>query len=329
MHAVENLDLGYDKPLCSAFVERYYGETDTLHLSFGEMTIITNDAKFIIGLSIDGKSVKHEGYAQELEWDKIYAFTKNVFQWDEDMTKSRVLVGKAKHRIFYLSKLRDLFMGTKKLHAEGKEVTKERIFSTANAYVLYILASVIFPDVSGARVNANFIQMLQPFDKIHEYSWGTFILAHSLNELRKAYRVDRNQIGGTTGFLQKWIYLHFPIFAEKAFKNREWGDKFYGDMYIYNSNEKSQDEVYLKLRRQLDNLTTKDVVFDPYKNDLAKGKGKMVGCTEQDSYFGTLFHPKIYVMYNPTRVARQCRYVQNIPKEHKEFTIDDKKKRVI
>ncbi|XP_026383498.1 protein MAIN-LIKE 1-like [Papaver somniferum] len=227
--AVENLDLGYDKPLCSAFAERYYGETDTLHLSFSEMTITPDDAKFITGLSIDGKAVKHKEYAQELEWDKIYAFTKEVFQWDE----------------------------------EGKEVTKERIFATTNAYVLYVLGSVIFPDISGARLNANFIQLLQPFDKIHTYSWGTAILAHSLNELRKAYRAGGNQIRGNMDFLQAWIYLHFPIFAARAFENKEWDGNCYGDMYIYMSKEKDQNAVYLKLRRQLDNLTTKDVVFDP------------------------------------------------------------------
>ncbi|XP_026419703.1 protein MAIN-LIKE 1-like [Papaver somniferum] len=200
--AVENLDLGYDKPLCSAFVKRYDWETDTLHLPFGEMTITPNDAKFITGLSIEGKSMKHKEYAQELEWNKIYAFTKDVFQWDGERTKSEMLVGKSKQRIFHLSKLGDNFMGTKKLRAEGKEVTPERIIATANAYVLYFLGAVIFPDISGARVSVNFIQLLQPFDKIHEYSWGTAILAHSLNELRKASRDQRNQIGGNMAFLQ-------------------------------------------------------------------------------------------------------------------------------
>ncbi|XP_026428701.1 protein MAINTENANCE OF MERISTEMS-like [Papaver somniferum] len=241
------------------------------------MTITPNDAKFITGLSIYGKDVNYKEYVQELYWDKIYVFTKNVLQWDEEINKSQMLVGKAKQRIFHLSKLRDLFMRTKKLCVEGKEVTKERIFATANAYVLDIMGSVIFPDVSGARVNANFIQLLEPFNKIHEYFWGTAILALSLNELRKASRAEWNQIGGNMDFLQAWIYLHFPIFAERAFLNKEWDGHFYGDMYTYNSKEKFQDVVYLKLRRQLENLTKKDVVFDPYKKDLDKRKGKMVG----------------------------------------------------
>ncbi|XP_026433312.1 protein MAINTENANCE OF MERISTEMS-like [Papaver somniferum] len=232
------------------------------------MTITPNGAKFITGISIDGKSVKQEVYAQELERDKIYAFTKNVFQWDEEMTKSQML---------------------------GKEVTKECIFATDNAYVLYILGSVIFPDFSGARVSANFIHLLQPFDKIHEFSWGTAILAHSLNGLRKASRTERNQIGGNMAFLQAWIYLHFPIFAERDFENKELDGNFYGDMYTYNNKEKSQDVVYLKFRRQLDNFTTNDDVFEPYKKDLAQGKGKMIKCAEQqrliDKYprFASLF----------------------------------------
>ncbi|XP_026440646.1 protein MAIN-LIKE 2-like [Papaver somniferum] len=144
-----------------------------------------------------------------------------------------MLAGKAKQRIFHLSKLRDNFMGTKKLRAEGKEVMSERIIATDNAYVLYVLGVVIFPDVSGFRVSANFIQLLQPFDKIHEYSWGTAILANSLNELRKASMARRNQIGGNMVFLQAWIYVHFPIFTQRAFENKEWYHQYYGDKYTY------------------------------------------------------------------------------------------------
>ncbi|XP_026396199.1 probable ATP-dependent RNA helicase ddx56 [Papaver somniferum] len=93
-----------------------------------------------------------------------------------------MLVGKAKQRIFHLSRLRSNFMGTKKLSTDGKEVTPQRIIATANAYVLYILGVVILPDVPGARVNANFIQLLQPFGKIQDYSWGTAILDHSFTD---------------------------------------------------------------------------------------------------------------------------------------------------
>ncbi|XP_026433809.1 protein MAINTENANCE OF MERISTEMS-like [Papaver somniferum] len=284
--AVDNLDrLGYDRPLCSAFAERYYGETDTLNLPFEEMTITPNDAKFITGLSIEGKSVKHKGYAQELAWDKIYAWTKEVFQWYEEKTKKEMLVGKSKQRIFHLSKLRENFMGTKNLRAQGKE-------------------------------------LLQPFDKMHEYSWGTAMLAHSLKELRKASRASRNQLGGNMDFLQAWIYLHFQIFTKRAFENKKWDGEHYGDKYNYRSKPKKQKRDFLNLRRQLDNLTTKDIVFDPYKQDLAKGKGKKVGCRDKSEYCGPLFHPRGYVMYNPTRVARQCGYVQKIPKAHKMFNIN-------
>ncbi|XP_026459689.1 protein MAINTENANCE OF MERISTEMS-like [Papaver somniferum] len=276
LSVVNNLGhLTYDRPLCSAFAERYYGETDTLHLPFGEMTITPNDAKFITGLSIEGK------YAQELDWDKIHAWTKEVFQWDEEKTKKEMLVGKAKQRIFHLSRLRSNFMVTKKLRHEGKAVTLQRIIATANAYVLYILGAVIFPDISGARVNANFIQLLQPFDKIQDYSWGTSILAHSLTQLRKAFRAQRNQLEGNMAFLQAWIYLHFLIFAKRAFENKDWDGQQYGNKYTYRSKPKKQRMDYLNLRRQLDNLTTKDVVFDPYKEALSKAKEKKFGCPEQ------------------------------------------------
>ncbi|XP_026414269.1 uncharacterized protein LOC113309938 [Papaver somniferum] len=67
LSVVNNLShLTYDRPLCSAFAERYYGETDTLHLPSGKMTITSNDAKFITELSIEGKAVKHKDYGKSL-----------------------------------------------------------------------------------------------------------------------------------------------------------------------------------------------------------------------------------------------------------------------
>ncbi|XP_026433843.1 protein MAIN-LIKE 1-like [Papaver somniferum] len=180
LSVVNNLGhLGYGRPLCSTFAERYYGETDTLHLPFGEMTITPNDAKFITGLSIEGKSVKHKEYVQEIDWDKIYKWTKEVFQWDEEKTKQEMLLGKEKQRIFHLSRLRSNFMGTKKLRHEGKEVTRERIIATANVYVLYILGVVIFHDVSGARVNANFIQLLKHLTR-YRTTLGALSSLHTL-----------------------------------------------------------------------------------------------------------------------------------------------------
>ncbi|XP_026428834.1 protein MAINTENANCE OF MERISTEMS-like [Papaver somniferum] len=216
-------------------------------------------------------------------------------------------------------------MGTKKLRAEGKEVTPQRIIATANAYVLYVLGAVIFPDVSVARVSANFIQLVQPFGEIRAYSWATAILSHSLKELRKASRSQRNQIGGNMAFMQAWIYMHFPIFAKRAFENKDWDGENYGDKYNYKSKPKKQKMDFLNLRRLLDNLKIKDVVFVPYKEDLAKGKVNKVGFREQSEYFGPLFHPRGYVMYNPTRVARQCSYVKIIPKAQKMFNINETK----
>jgi Plant mobile domain len=247
-----------------------------------------------------------------------------VFQWDEEKTREQMLVGRKKQRIFHLSKLRDEFMGTKKLRHEGKPLTRERIFATANAYVLYILGGAIFPDVSSSRVNANFIQLLEPFDKIHEYSWGTAMIAHSLTELRKASRSERNQIGGNMAFLQAWTYVHFPSMATRAFENQNWDGENYGTKYNFKSRPKEQRIDYLDLRVELDNLTAKDVVFDPYKDSWRKGKGKAKedDYNAQFEYHGPLFHPGGYVMYNPSRVARQCGFRQKIPVPHKMFKLD-------
>ncbi|XP_026451510.1 protein MAINTENANCE OF MERISTEMS-like [Papaver somniferum] len=161
---------------------------DTFHIPVGEMTITPNDAQLISGLSMAGKAVRGKDYVNELEWHKIYAFTKNVFGWDEDKTKSEMLVGQAKQRMFHLESLRDQFMGTKKLCDQGKEVTTERITATTHLYLLYVLGIVIFPDISDAGVKANYIKLLDLIHKMANYSWGSAILENLLNELRKYSR---------------------------------------------------------------------------------------------------------------------------------------------
>ena len=50
-----------DPALVEAFVERWYPETNTFHLPWGEMTITLHDVALLTGLNIDGDSVVHPG----------------------------------------------------------------------------------------------------------------------------------------------------------------------------------------------------------------------------------------------------------------------------
>ena len=67
------------------------------------------------------------------------------------------------------------------------------------------------------------------------------------------------------------------------------------------------------MREILDQLKASDVCFDPYKEDRASGHINVR--SDLSLYFGPLWHPTGYVMYNPSRVMRQHGYIQHQPLE--------------
>ncbi|XP_026428728.1 uncharacterized protein LOC113324642 [Papaver somniferum] len=66
-----NFQTEYDSVVVSAFRERYWLETDTFHLPFGEMTITPDDVKKIIDLEVEGQSV-FEGFNNNMAWTDLY-----------------------------------------------------------------------------------------------------------------------------------------------------------------------------------------------------------------------------------------------------------------
>ena len=58
LHASQIPDFEYDRVLISAFVQRWYLETHTFHLSYRECTITLQDVAFQLGLHIDGDPVR-------------------------------------------------------------------------------------------------------------------------------------------------------------------------------------------------------------------------------------------------------------------------------
>ncbi|XP_026451764.1 uncharacterized protein LOC113352110 [Papaver somniferum] len=64
--AAENSMLEHDRVAISAFLERLYPETDTFHMSFGEITITSDDVVQIVRLPVHGKGVRDE-FTKQLE----------------------------------------------------------------------------------------------------------------------------------------------------------------------------------------------------------------------------------------------------------------------
>ncbi|XP_026442251.1 protein MAINTENANCE OF MERISTEMS-like [Papaver somniferum] len=102
-----------------------------------------------------------------------------------------------------------MFFGTEKKEKEGGLSDMECRYAAAG-YLLYVLASVIFPDSKGNRVSANLLQLLDPLEDVSKYSWGTAIIAHLNGQLSQGSRKLTSQINGNLALIQVWIYDHFP-----------------------------------------------------------------------------------------------------------------------
>lgn len=73
--------------LCSGFTERFYPETNTFHLPFGEMTITLDDISNITGLKINGSVLQAKG-PRELSFHEASSLVSKYLNIDEDKVKA-------------------------------------------------------------------------------------------------------------------------------------------------------------------------------------------------------------------------------------------------
>ncbi|RZC56609.1 hypothetical protein C5167_015466 [Papaver somniferum] len=199
-----------DSVTVNCFVERYHGETDTMHFPFGEMTLIPDDAQNILGLSVTGKSVAEGDKCPDLEWSKLHALTNKLLGWDYKTSVESFYVSKSSMtNTIKLTLLKKTFEKTKERSLKhGWDPAQIRY--TAATYLLFILGTKVFPDTIGNKVSANHLQYLDPLEDIFSYSWGTVVMTHLMTEMRRASKAVTNQFVGNFTLLQVWAYEHFP-----------------------------------------------------------------------------------------------------------------------
>ncbi|XP_026418873.1 protein MAIN-LIKE 1-like isoform X1 [Papaver somniferum] len=208
-NAVLNSVIAYDKVAVSSLCERYHAEVGTFQLPFGEMAITPDDAEQILGMQVEGKSTG-EKFKRRPSWEDIYTWTKNLFGWDSEKTNGLFDKGpKYPKKEFKLVYIRNMFYGTEKKEKEVGLSDMECRYAAAG-YLLYVLASVIFPDSKGNRVSVNLLQLLDPLEDVSKYSLGTAIIAHLNGQLSQGSRKLTSQINGNLALIQVWIYDYFP-----------------------------------------------------------------------------------------------------------------------
>lgn len=109
---------------------------------------------------------------------------------------------------FKLVRLKEAFVDTAKKTKRGLlMMDEENLKHHVTAYWLYQLETVIFPDTSGNRVDAHYLQILENLDEINNYSWAPGVLAFVLGEMAKRSRIKTTQIGGYLTLIQVTFYI--------------------------------------------------------------------------------------------------------------------------
>ncbi|XP_026390882.1 uncharacterized protein LOC113286486 [Papaver somniferum] len=161
------------------------------------------------------------------------------------------------------------------------------------------------------------MQLLNPLDKMHEYSWVTAVVSFLNNELIKGSRALTAQVNGNICLFQVWIYEHFSSLVKansyiKVDANVA-VDKPITQRYNFKgTQDKEMPQNLIKLRIAIDKFTAEEVIFDPYRD--ARNQGLIQRRDEVALYYGPLLLTTTgYSMYDPHRVMRLFGYIQEEP----------------
>ncbi|CAL5329912.1 unnamed protein product [Camellia sinensis] len=98
------------------------------------------------------------------------------------------------------------------LPIDADDITVQRY---ARAFILQLLDGSIFAGKSGSMVQLMFLPLLEDFDIVGEYSWGSATLAWLYQELCCASRKRMHDISGFLILVQIWAWYRFPYIAPR------------------------------------------------------------------------------------------------------------------
>ncbi|XP_026396906.1 protein MAINTENANCE OF MERISTEMS-like [Papaver somniferum] len=251
------------------------------------MTITPDEANKITGLKVRGGSVDADYYDMSLE--ELYKLFNECFGWDDYKTElefCRSVKDWPRRDNFgggighYITNLKKEFGNTSEKVEKGELVMDEiKVKQTGTTYLLYTLGRDIFLNLTGNKVNANYLILVKDLATVNKYAWGTTALAYLLEQLATASRLASTYIGGNFTMLKVWVYDHFSILelAKKLEKYVNWVDtlltaaryKFEDEM------KRNNEQLVTRLREKLNSLNLHDVDFDPYSPKTWKKKMKL------------------------------------------------------
>ncbi|XP_010999288.1 PREDICTED: serine/threonine-protein phosphatase 7 long form homolog [Populus euphratica] len=233
-------------PLISALVERWRRETNTFHLSVGEMTVTLQDVALLLGLAIDGKPVigiTHTSCASVCQ--RLLGKSPDSNYASGGMVK--------------LSWLKEFFS-----HC-SEDAPIEEVERCTRAYLLYLVGSTIFSTTTGNKVPVMYLPLFANFEEAEGFAWGAAALAFLYRALGNACVKSQSTICGCLTLLQCWSYFHLNVGRPKL--NRDPIHDHFPFVLRWKGKQSgpttNRDVVFY--RKALDSLKPTDVEWLPYK----------------------------------------------------------------
>ncbi|KAJ8763014.1 hypothetical protein K2173_023219 [Erythroxylum novogranatense] len=293
--------ISLDNPLISALVERWRKETNTFHLTVGEMTITLKDVALLLGLPIDGLPVLGITYTSCKSVCERY-----LGRVPEAGYKSGGMVK--------LSWLKEYFSQC------PEDAPLEEVEHYTRAYLLYLVGSTIFSTTTGNKVPVMYLPLFEDFEKAGKYAWGAAALAFLYRSLGKASLKSQSTISGCLTLLQCWSYFHLNIGRPKFYQEPlhdcfpfvlRWKGK-------QSASTVKRDLIFY--RKALDLLEPYDVEWLPYQN--------LNGTLLPESVRNSLILGRSQTMlicfdkaerHLPDRCLRQQNMLQGIPEDVQQW----------
>ncbi|KAI0519462.1 hypothetical protein KFK09_006910 [Dendrobium nobile] len=270
--------LRMDHHLLTALVERWSPQTNSFHLTVGEMTITLQDVAMILGVNIDGPAlVGHTVVGAGRRWlswpdccDDLlgsHPLADVVYRdpFDHRIT-SRFRMGQAHAQTCIpLRWLRWTFWRDSYLDLNDMDFWRH-----VRAYILFILGCHLLPDTSGSEIHLQYLTIMEDLAVFSTYSLGGAVLAHLYRELGEATRPSRANIAGCINLLQIWAWEHlhvgrpllrvpFPVELDGLSVGFRWNEDRLRELPVGN---------LITYRDELDGLLDSQVIWQPYTPDI-------------------------------------------------------------
>ncbi|KAH9602912.1 hypothetical protein KSS87_013902 [Heliosperma pusillum] len=311
IHRVVGLKFNVD--FITALVERWRPETHTFHLTVGEATVTLQDVQVLLGLRIRGDVVTGSAACN---WRALIYELLGQTPGEEDLKGASLRIGW----------LTENFSGL------PEQANEQVLHQYVRAYLLILMATVMFPDKSGNDIQVVYLPLLRDLDAIDDFSWGSAVLATLYRNLCRSSNMKARDIGGPLILLQLWAWERITI-ARPIVTGPENPPLIQGPYPLGSQHQLRVDSLgrrWLSVHRRrpqgttittllgyrdaLDNMRPDQFVWQPYPQAIFSF---LPEACYNDSGEWCVVSPMICFdiveWHLPNRVARQFGWKQNIP----------------